>query len=245
MTLGIRKSDMRIGILQPGYLPWLGFFEQLNRSDIFVIYDDVQYDKNGWRNRNRIKTANGIQWLTIPVHFKFEEHLIIKDIKIDNKVNWRKKHLLSLRTNYSKSPFFSKYIDIFEDAYSRTWKNLIDINMHFILALSRCLGLSSKKIIRSSTLNITGDKTERLIKICKMFSADVFYEGSAGKNYIDESFFAREGITIEYQDYKHPVYRQLYGDFMPHLSVVDLLFNHGDESLSILTNKESVEVISK
>ncbi|MBI4619828.1 MAG: WbqC family protein [Desulfobacterales bacterium] len=236
------KKTSVIGILQPGYLPWLGFFEQLYRSDVFVIYDDVQYDRNGWRNRNRIKTANGMQWLTIPVHCKFEDHPLVSNIKIDNKTNWGKKHLLSLKINYSKSPFFSKYIDIFEDAYSRMWGNLIDINMHFILELSRCLGLSSKKIIRSSTLNITGEKTDRLIKICKMFSVDVFYEGSAGKNYIDENLFNSQGIRIEYQNYNHPVYKQLYGDFMPYLSVVDLLFNHGDESLSILTNKRSAEV---
>lgn len=236
---------MRIGILQPGYLPWLGFFEQIYRSDIFVIYDDVQYDKHGWRNRNRIKTAKGIQWLTIPVCIKFNEHPLITDVRIDNKVDWRKKHLLSLKTNYSKSPFFLKYIHIFEDAYSKAWEYLIDIDMHFISELSRCLGLNDKKIIRSSMLNVTGDKITRLIKICKTLGADVFYEGAAGKNYIDESLFVREGIAVEYQDYRHPVYRQLYGAFMSHLSVVDLLFNHGDEAFSILTNKKSAEVINK
>lgn len=238
LTLAIRKSDMRIGILQPGYLPWLGFFEQVYRSDVFVICDDVQYDKNSWRNRNRIKTANGIQWLTVPVHYKFEDHPLVCNIKIDNKTNWGKKHLFSLKTNYSKSPFFLKYIDIFEEGYSRTWEYLIDISMYFILELSRCLGLNEKKIVKSSTLNITGDRIERLVKICKRFGADIFYEGAAGRNYIDENFFAREGITIEYQDYNHPVYRQLYGDFMPYMSVVDLLFNCGDESLAILTNKK-------
>lgn len=229
---------MRIGILQPGYLPWLGFFEQMYKSDVFVIYDDVQYDKEGWRNRNRIKTANGAQWLTVPVHVRFEDHPLIYEIKIDNKSNWRKKHLQSIKQSYSKAPFYSKYIDIFEDAYAKDWGYLVDINMHFILKLADCLGVGNKKIVRSSSLGITGDRIQRLIDICRMFDVDTFYEGAAGRNYIDDADFARHGIKVEYQDYKHPVYRQLYGEFIPYLSVIDLLFNHGDESLDILTNKK-------
>lgn len=109
--------------------------------------------------------------------------------------------------------------------------------MHLILQLAKCLGMVGKKIIRSSTLNVTGDRIERLINICKLFKADTFYEGAAGKNYIDENYFERHGIKVEYQDYKHPIYNQLHGEFVPHLSVIDLLFNHGDESLAILLNK--------
>lgn len=228
---------MRIGILQPGYLPWLGFFEQMYKSDVFVIYDDVQYDKEGWRNRNRIKTANGVQWLTVPVIVKFDAHPLITEVMIDNKKNWAKKHRISIQQNYSKTPFYRKYIDIFEEAYSKEWQYLVDIDMHLILQLAKCLGMVGKKIIRSSTLNVTGDRIERLINICKLFKADTFYEGAAGKNYIDENYFERHGIKVEYQDYKHPIYNQLHGEFVPHLSVIDLLFNHGDESLAILLNK--------
>lgn len=225
---------MKIGILQPGYLPWLGFFEQMFRTDVFVVYDDVQYDKEGWRNRNRIKGANGVLWLTIPVHVKLADHPLIHEVRIDNKTHWRKKHLMSLKMNYAKAPFFSKYIEIFEEAFSHEWDSLVDIDMYFILKLSECLGMGDKKIVRSSTLNVEGDRLERLVKVCKMFDADVFYEGAAGKNYIDSDYFSEHGVAIEYQDYKHPVYKQLYGDFVPYLSVVDLLFNHGDESLEII-----------
>ena len=228
---------MRVGILQPGYIPWLGFFEQVHKSDVFVIYDDVQYDKEGWRNRNRIKTANGVQWLTVPVIVKFDAHPLITEVMIDNKKNWAKKHRISIQQNYSKTPFYRKYIDIFEEAYSKEWQYLVDIDMHLILQLAKCLGMVGKKIIRSSTLNVTGDRIERLINICKLFKADTFYEGAAGKNYIDENYFERHGIKVEYQDYKHPIYNQLHGEFVPHLSVIDLLFNHGDESLAILLNK--------
>ena len=230
---------MIIGILQPGYLPWLGFFEQMYKSDVFVIYDDVQYDKEGWRNRNRIKTANGMQWLTIPVNVKFEQHPLIYEVKIDNTSNWRKKHLSSINQNYSKARFFREYFSIFEEAYSKEWEYLIDINMNFTLKLAERLGMESKKVVRSSTLNIEGDRIGRLVKICKLFNADMFYEGISGKNYLDEKCFVDEGIRIEYQDYKHPIYHQLYGAFVPYLSVVDLLFNCGDESLSILANMKA------
>jgi len=225
-----------IGILQPGYLPWLGFFEQMHGSDIFVVYDDVQYDKESWRNRNRIKTAKGIQWLTVPVLINFEEHPLIGEVKINNTVNWSKKHFSSIKQNYSKAPFFKKYIPIFDEAYSKKWEYLIDIDMYFILKLAECLGIRDKRIVQSSTLNIEGDRIGRLVKICNLFDADIFYEGASGKNYIDEKSFIDRGVRIEYQDYKHPIYNQLYGNFIPYLSVVDLLFNCGDESLSILAN---------
>lgn len=228
---------MIIGILQPGYLPWLGFFEQMYKSDIFVIYDDVQYDKEGWRNRNRIKTANGIQWLTVPVLLKSAESSAIVDVKIDNKVNWRKKHFAAIQQNYSKTPYFKKYIDIFEDAYTRDWEYLVDIDMHFIYRLAECLEMENKRIVRSSTFTVTGDRIERLINICKFFCADTFYEGAAGKNYIDEQVFLNQGVKVQFQIYQHPTYQQLYGDFIPNLSIIDLLFNHGPESVGIITGK--------
>lgn len=228
---------MKIGILQPGYLPWLGFFEQIAYSDVFVIYDDVQYDKEGWRNRNRIKTAQGIQWLTVPVLVKLSDAPLIYDVKIDPKSNWPKKHWRALELNYRKAPFYKKYIDIFAEAYSKEWQSLVDLDLSLISALMACLGLQNKPLFRSSMLNVDGERLERLARICQHFHADTFYEGAAGKNYIDEQYFRTHGITVEYQNYQHPVYNQLYGDFVPYLSVVDLLFNHGEESLAIITGK--------
>jgi len=143
-----------IGILQPGYLPWLGFFEQMYRCDLFVLYDDVQYDKEGWRNRNRIKTANGVQWLTVPVLMKFSDYPLITDIQINNEVNWRKKHFASIRQNYGKAPFFNDYEGLFEEAYSRDWDFLIDLDLYFIMKLAECLGMKEKRILRSSDLPV-------------------------------------------------------------------------------------------
>lgn len=225
---------MKIGILQPGYLPWLGFFEQMYHSDVFIIYDDVQYDKHGWRNRNRIKTANGVQWLTVPVLSSGKNKPLIRDIRINNSTNWRKKHLASITANYSKALYFQDYISIFQEVLNREWDYLFDLDMTFIELLCGVLGLE-RKVVYSSELNVPGDRIMRLINICKYFGADVFYEGQAGKAYLDEELFKNEGITIEYQDYQHPVYQQLYGDFEPYLSVVDLLFNEGPNSLAILS----------
>jgi len=234
-------SGKVIGILQPGYLPWLGFFEQLHASDIFVIYDDVQYDKHGWRNRNLIKTPQGPRWLTVPVLAKFSQRLLIRDVKINNRENWRKKHLVSIRQNYAKAPFFLRYIDFFTEVYQRDWEYLIDLDMHLIVNLALFLGIDPDKIVRSSTLGLTGDRIARLICICQKLGAATFYEGASGRNYIDEATFRQQGIKLTFQDYQHPRYLQLYGDFIPNLSIIDLLFNCGDKSMDILAQQDSGE----
>jgi len=238
-----KENKKVIGILQPGYLPWLGFFEQIIKSDIFVIYDDVQYDKHSWRNRNRIKIINGIQWLSIPVFFSLKDKTKIKDVKINNEVCWSRKHLHSIKMNYSKAKFFKDYIEIFEKGYLRNWEYLIDCDIYFIEQLLDNLNIKEKSIFFSSELNISSnDRIMRLIEICKHFEANIFYEGAAGKNYIDTEVFEKNGIQVIFQDYHHPIYNQLYGEFVSHLSVIDLLFNEGNKSYEIILNNNS-EVI--
>jgi len=228
---------MRVVVLQPGYLPWLGFFDQMYKSDVFIIYDDVQYDKHGWRNRNRIKTAQGVQWLTIPVLIKKQDNPLIKEVLINNKVDWRRTHLKSIKQSYSRAPFFDTYFEIFEEIYSKEWKFLIDIDMAFISALMEKLGLTTE-IRFSSSLGITGKGTQRLVDICLHLGASEYLTGDAAEDYLDESLFRLNGIELQYHHYQHPVYNQLYGEFIPYLSVIDLLFNHGEESLDILTHKK-------
>jgi hypothetical protein len=220
-------------ILQPSYLPWLGYFAQLHRSDVFVIYDDVQFDKNGWRNRNRIKTAQGAQWLSVPVCTTGQNRPTNRDIGIDNKQAWRKKHQESIRQNYARAPFFNEYFFTFEAIYAREWHRLFDLNIACFETLCRMLGIR-REIRLASELGVSGESTERLIGICQKLGADRFYEGAAGRAYIDDRLFTEAGIAIEYQDYQHPIYPQLHGDFVPFLSVVDLLFNCGPRSLEIL-----------
>jgi len=225
-----------VSILQPGYIPWLGFFEQMDYADIFVVYDDVQYDKNGWRNRNRIKTPQGIQWLTIPVLTSSRMGQLVNEVEVDNRTNWRSKHIKAIELNYKKAPFFNDYFPFFEDVFSREWTKLIHCDMFIIYKIREILGIN-KPLFYSSELLSKGKNTDRLISMCKELNADEFYEGSSGRNYIDDKIFEDNGIKITYQDYQHPVYPQLYGDFIPYLSVIDLIFNCGKESLKTIQNK--------
>jgi hypothetical protein len=227
--------------LQPGYLPWLGFFEQVHATTTFVLYDDVQYDKHGWRNRNRIKTAQGPLWLTVPVHFSLANPQAVREIRIENRSSWRKTHLASIKQNYSKAPFFKKYIPLFEEGLGRNWENLADLDEFFIRGMCDAFGLKGRRLVRSSELKVIGGKQERLIEICHRLGATAFYEGAAGRDYIDVEKFAAAGIRVDFQDYSHPVYRQLHGEFIPYLSALDLLFNHGDESLAILCRGKGCE----
>lgn len=221
-------------ILQPGYLPWLGFFEQMWKSNAFVFYDDVQFDKNGWRNRNRIKTAQGVQWLTVPVKVHLGE--AIKDVMIDNKQRWAEKHLRAIAIAYSKSLFFEKNFQVISGILSKKWERLLDLDVQLILALNKILGLDRNIFFSSELRSKDGGKTGRLINICKEIGADFFYESDAGQNYIDAAEFENAGIELKYQNYKHPAYSQLHGEFTSFMSVIDLIFNEGPRSLEVLTN---------
>jgi hypothetical protein len=245
----------RIAILQPGYLPWLGFFDQMQQVDTFVIYDDVQYDKNGWRNRNKIKTPQGEQWLTVPVMVRGNNRPLIKDVLIDNHTDWRGKHLKSIKQNYSRAPFFKDYVDMLDRVYTEEWKWLLDLDITLVLAFREALGIKTK-ILYSSEMDVedsgrdtgdnkeTGNREHRLIDICNKLLATEFLEGNAGRGYLEgpnTELFNQSGIKIVYQEYQHPKYRQLYGEFQSHLSIVDLLMNCGPNSLKIIASGSKKE----
>jgi hypothetical protein len=222
-----------ISIHQPGYLPWLGFFDKIARSDVFVLLDDVQFEKNYFDNRNKIKIVDGWGWLTVPVKYKFGDKL--NEVKIDNNQRWAEKHYKALSMNYNKSRYFPEYCQFFKEFYEGNWEKLIDLNVAFINFAVEKLGMK-KEIIKSSELDIKEEKSERLLNICKKLKADVYLSGRFGKNYLNEKDFEENNIKVVYQDFKHPAYPQLYGNFIPELSVVDLLLNCGQESLNIILN---------
>jgi hypothetical protein len=223
---------MIVSIHQPQYLPWLGYFDKISKSNAFVLLDNVQFKKNEWQNRNRIKTAQGWQWLTVPVIHRLSQK--IYEVKINNTVAWGKKHLQALITNYSKAAFFKEHIAFFEQTYAQEWSSLVDINIHIIHYLAKALGLSDKKLVRASGYELRDEATERLIDLCKHLRGDVYLSGKDGPKYLNLALFEKEGIQVIFQDYQHPRYPQLYGDFEPYLSAIDLLFNCGSEGLSIL-----------
>lgn len=235
---------MRLGGVQPSYLPWLGYFEQIYKTDVFILCDELQYEIYSWRNRNKIKTKDSWMWLTVPVPSSNTFGKPIKDIKIAYNRDWRRKHWLSLTRHYNKTPFFKDYRGFFEEVYKTKWEFLAELDIEIIRELCRFLGIKTELVV-SSQLKLeekfrrfykNGDATDRLVFYCKEFGADIFYEGEAGKNYIDEQKTRDNSITLEYQTYQHPVYPQRGADFTPYLSVVDLLFNCGEKSLNILAD---------
>lgn len=232
---------MRVTILQPSYLPWLGFFEQMSRSDKFVLLDDVQFTRRDWRNRNRIRVKEGWMWLTVPVLQKNRFTQSIIDARTDNSVPWRRKHLESLRQHYCKSPYFEKYFPAWQSLYEKQYRFLFDICLETIELINKELGIETP-LLRSSEMNPSGDKAQKLLSICRELGATHYLSGEAGGNYIEEEEFSSQGIELEYQNYDHPVYPQRYPDFVPQLSAIDLLFNCGEKSLTILKQGEPASI---
>jgi hypothetical protein len=228
---------VRLAVLQPSYLPWLGYFDQIDRVDVFVYYDDVQYDKNGWRNRNRVKGPSGPVWLSVPVKHSGRGPQSINEVEVDGQ-NWARKHIRSVEQFYAKAPYGRDYIPRLAELLSRPWIRLVDLDIAINDAIVHWLGLEAK-IVRSSSLGIAGDRNERLIRICRHFGAERYLSGNAAKVYIDPAAFAEVGISVEWQDYSHPVYQQIHGPFVSHLSIIDLLMNAGPNSLGILRSGTS------
>ena len=217
---------MIVAIHQPNYLPYYGCFHKIKHSDIFVFLDNVLYSKNTWINRNKIKSSMGTVWLTVPVERKNVLETRICDVKIANDKNWQKKHWKSLMYNYGKAKHFGKYSTFFKNIYSREWTYLSELNECLIRQISEFLNLKTK-FIRASELGIHGTGTEHLIDICKKVGADTYFSGQGGKFYQDEKKFRLNSIKIMYQKFEHPIYKQLFGEFIPNLSIVDMLFNEG------------------
>ena len=216
----------KIAILQSNYIPWKGYFDMINMVDEFILFDEVQYTKNDWRNRNKIQTKQGVQWLTIPTQQKKLSQLI-KDTKTQDK-RWRKKHLATIKQNYSKSPYFKDYIDIFEDLYLNSDEEyLSQINYAFIIAITKILSITTK-IRWSSEFDLIEGQTEKLLGICKDTKADIYLSGASAQSYFDEALAKKENIKVEWMNYSdYPMYTQLNPPFEHGVSILDLIFNEG------------------
>ena len=228
-----RPAGPTLVVLQPGYLPWLGFFDQFRRADVFVYYDDLQYDKHGWRNRNRIKTQAGAQWLTVPVRHSGLGLPRIVDVEIDQRTPWARKHVTSIRQAYARAPFLARYLPELEEIVQQAWERLVDLDLAVTAAMCRWFGLS-RTVVRSSQLDVRGEQSERLVRLCQRFGARRYVSGNAAQEYLDTAMFEREGIRVEWQNFVHPTYPQQHGEFVPYLSAIDLLLNCGDEAPAFL-----------
>jgi WbqC-like protein len=231
---------MTVVVLQPGYLPWLGFFDQMRRADVFVYYDDVQYDTHGWRNRNRIKTQHGPLWLTVPVRHSGLSKPRILDVTIDARTNWAKKHVASIRQAYAAAPFAKQYVPALEEVLMRPWERLVDLDLAVAALIAGWLGVQPR-IECASRLGIHGGQSERLLNLCQRLGATKYLSGRAARDYLDVSLFGRSGVEVEWQDFAHPVYPQLHGEFVPYLSAIDLILNCGEQSRAVLEGVSRLE----
>lgn len=215
---------------QPAYLPWLGYFEKIYRADVFVYLDSVQFEKNSFTNRNKIKTPQGELWLTVPVHGKGHFSNTIENLAIDSSRNWKQKHLGAIYTNYKRARAFPQLFPAIEALYANEHQFLADLCYEQLQFWLKQIGLN-RKIVKSSTLDINSCKSQFVIDICRNQGASSYLSGVQGHNYLKASDFTMAGIELDFQDYQHPEYSQLWGSFVPRLSIIDFLMNGNDPAL--------------
>jgi len=216
---------VRLAAHQPQYLPWLGYFDKMDRVDLFVLLDTVQYKKNEWQNRNRIRTASGWQWLTVPVHHRHPMRLL--DVQVDDNAGWRRKHQEALRQCYARAPHRQDVLPRLLDLLDRPHASLADLNATGVRLLADLLGVRTAVVLASSLEDVPSGKDERLIDLCRRFRCDSYLAGAGGRDYMDPEAWRRAGIAVEFQDFVHPVYTQSYPGFEPNLSAVDFLMHRG------------------
>jgi hypothetical protein len=227
-------------ISQPTYLPWTGYFRIMKEADVYVFLDNVQFEQRSWQSRNRIKSTEKFAWLSIPTHHESQSR--IRDVEIDNSKPWKRQHLTAIKTSYGKTPYFNDYYSFLKSVYEMKWVELASLNIYLIKYFAAQLGLTPI-FVRASKLGLEGKRTTLLLDICKMFGANRYVSSIGAKNYMEadgaKSIFEREGIAVEFLEVSPFKYPQLFGEFIPELSVVDLLFNCGSDSSKILFGQDT------
>lgn len=231
---------MIVTIHQPEYLPWMGFFDRIDKADVFIVLDDVGYQKNAFINRNRIKTVDGWKWITIPVKGR-SPNKKINEVLIDNSKKWQESQLSVIKKSYENSPNFKKYYGFIEKALSQKWDSIADLDIYLIKKVNDFLGIEAR-IERSSLVKIKSEKTQRIADICKHFKADTYLSGYGGKDYMDMDLLEKEGIKVIFQEFNQPEYEQNFKElgFIQNMSIIDLLFNCGEKSIDIIKSATSL-----
>jgi len=220
-----------VTIHQPNYMPWAGFFHKWLISDAFVILDTVQYHKNEWQNRNRIKTANGAQWITVPVSYRMPQ--TIQEVGIATP-NWARKQVSAIEQAYAKAPCLDLYWPELKNALSQPWERVAALNVAMIRSLGTMLGCRAPLYLASEMKAESTDPTDRLISLCQELNGDAYLSGREGRGYLQAEKFNDAGIELWFQEVEAPHYPQLHGEFISHLSVIDMLFNLGPATSEII-----------
>lgn len=226
-------------IHQPQYLPYLGFFHKLSQGDIFIVMDNVEFLRRGLQHRNKVKTSQGEQWLTVPV--LHHQKQLIHEVAINPDFPWSRKHWNTLVTNYSPAPYFKEYAPGLEQILMKEWSNLCELNMVLIQWVMDVLDIH-KPIVYASTLGVEGNKSDLLIKLCQAMDADTYLSGTGGREYMDLSAFEASDIKVLWQEFNPPSYCQLFPEkgFIPNLSIVDVLFCCGSYTRNFLQQRELI-----
>ncbi|MFK7889182.1 MAG: WbqC family protein [Granulosicoccus sp.] len=232
--------ERTVAIAQPTYLPWLGYFDLMDQSDVFVFLDDVQFSRQSWQQRNRIRTDKGLEWLTLPVPKKGVSKTAIKDIPLGESMKFPHSHLASVEQHYSQCPYFEEYFaELRQLMQSKTDKTthprLASLTMSLIIWQSKQLGISSR-ILCSSEMNVAGTRTERLVRMCKAVKATTYLSPAGSVDYLvnEHREFDAAGLSLRFHHYEHPQYKQRYTPFQPYATTLDLLFNCGQLSMDII-----------
>lgn len=246
---------MKSVVLQPMYLPWMGYFGLIDQADVFVFYDDVQFNRDSWQQRNRIKVpeeSGGIKWLKVPIVENFGQE--IKSVQIDQEYDWEQQHLSIIKSAYgpkpvpygsTKAPYFDDYITTLENIYGQKWESLRDLNIYLIKEIAELLSVTEVEFRLSSEFNIEDSGTSKLIKTLKYIDADEYISGPGAKEYLDINQFTENGISLYWHQFDHPEYDQLYGEFKSHLSIIDALFNVGEKTTPLIRAGEENALVKE
>jgi hypothetical protein len=232
---------MRVTIHQPQYLPWLGYLDKIDQADVFVILDSVQFKKNEWQNRNRIRTAQGWQWLTVPVRHRFGQK--IQDVVIEESSGWRARHLRALEIHYSRAAFRDEGLGSLQQVYQQQTELLADLNVATVRWFLQSFDIQTPMIL-ASEIETREEPTDRLIDICRAVGATHYLAGPGAGAYMNVSKFKDSGVNLEIQEFQHPQYNQCYKPFLSGLSALDLLFNHGSQGLKYLRENRIDSAVS-
>lgn len=227
---------MKAVILQPMYLPWMGYFGLIDQADVFVYYDDVQFTRRSWQRRNKIKVPGGdFTWLTVPVVKDFGQN--INEVEIRD-TDWRNKHWKSIQHSYASAPYFEEYKEEIREIYATKWQQLVDLDIAIIQKMCELIGIEGTTFLKSSELTAEGAKTDRLLSILNKIDADKYVSGPGAKDYLEVSKFEAQNIDVFWHHFDHPTYQQPHGEFVSHLSIVDSLFTTGADVKSLIQEGE-------
>lgn len=229
---------MRVTIHQPQFLPWLGYLDKIDQADLFIVLDTVQFKKNEWQNRNRIRTPEGWQWLTVPVLQRFGQR--IDDVRINATASWRAQQLRALEMHYARAPYRDRYLADLRKLYERPWEKLCELNLTAIRWLLRSFGITTP-VRCASEWTAREEPTDRLVDLCAAVGATRYLAGPGAEGYMDKPRFEASGVRLELQAFRHPLYRQVYEPFEPNLSAIDLLLMQGPDALGTLRRARTGE----